>query len=110
MKLVGRPASTGTTEFTVRIASVTDGGIISTANPGLTPGSFTQVVSQSVTSGQASFYDFNLDVSNYIARRSGGQPDVLSITIEATSLGGGAFAMFAIEAEYTKWCNGGHIG
>ncbi|MHC4648979.1 MAG: hypothetical protein ACYTBJ_26290, partial [Planctomycetota bacterium] len=82
LKIVGRPSGTGTTEFTVKWDGVTEGGNIYVANPALAPGSRQSVVSKSV---------------------------MLSITIESTNLGGGAFSLFALEAEYTKWCEGGHI-
>jgi len=108
-KLVGRPSGNGTIELTIRWSSVTAGDLIYTSDPGVLLGASSQVVSQTVATGVAEFYDFDLDVSNFISRREGGQPDVISISIESTVLTGSQLAMFAIEAEYTKWCEGGHV-
>lgn len=108
-KLVGRPSGTGTAEFTVRWDGITENDIIYTSNPALSTGARSQAISKTTVTGQSVFYDFLLDVSNFVSRRENGQPDVLSLTIETTILTGTSISIFAIEAEYAGWCEGGHI-
>jgi len=60
------------------------------------------------------WYSVDLDVSNMVARRENGFGDTLWVTLERT--GGGAsdthsgdVALVAIDANYLKWAEGGHI-
>lgn len=109
LKIAGRPSGTGTIQFTVRWDSKTQGEIAYTTEPSLAPGSRSVSVSKSVVSGEIAIYSFELDVSDVISRRENGEPDFIGMTIHSDILGGLSFAMIAIEANYTKWCQGGHI-
>ena len=110
LKIVGRSSGTGTIAFTVRWDYGTQGLTISRTKPAVvSPTAKSLTVSKSVTEGVATFYSFELDISNIISRREVGEPDYLGISIHSSSLGGLAFDLLALEANYTKWCQGGHI-
>jgi len=58
------------------------------------------------------WYSHNLDVSDMVARRDGGYPDTIWFTISrdgATDAYAGEIDIINISANYTKWCDGGHV-
>lgn len=108
--LAGRPNGTGQVEITVGYDVTTEGDLAYTSDPGLLPGKRTVSESRAVVDGEIEIYTLLLDVSDVIARREGGTPDFICLSINTSILGITNFDMMAIEANYTKWSNGGHIG
>jgi len=110
LKLAGRPNLTGTVEFTVLLDKKTQGDVIYTSEPALQPSRRSVVVSKSVTGGNVEIFTFDLDISDVLSRRESGEPDFIGLTIHSSSFTTTtSFAMVAMEATYTKWCEGGHV-
>jgi len=58
------------------------------------------------------WYTTTLDVSDMVSRRENGYPDTLWFTISRDGVAdnfGGVISIIGISANYTKWCEGGHI-
>lgn len=106
-----RPASDGNVEWTVRWSWSNDGDTIYPS----TVTAPTSAVNEQVitTSGSTSvgiqkWFGVDLDISNLRTRKTNGFPDVLWVSIERTT-SDGDLAGFAIDPEYLKWCEGGHV-
>ncbi len=107
--IAGRPTGTGTVEITIAYDWVTEGDIAYTSDPGLLPGKQSVSESRAVVVGEIEVYTFLLDVSGVLSRRDGGAPDFIAISINMSVLSGSNFDLMALEANYTKWCEGGHV-
>jgi hypothetical protein len=107
--IAGRPTGTGTVALTVGYDWVTEGDLAYTADPGLLPGKQTNTQSKSVVTGEIVIYTFNLDVSDIVSRREAGSPDFIAISINMSTATGSNIDLMALEATYTKWCEGGHV-
>lgn len=95
--------------FTVRWAWAKQGDPLLTGNPGAPiTNSDSLTVSRAVTTGINEIFQANLDISELIGRRDGGFGDELWISVQITTLSG-TFSIATGTADYTKWCEGGHI-
>ena len=105
----GHPNTTGTYEWTVRWAWITDGEAITYAEPGSPiANSGSTTVSKAATVDQLSIFTIDLDVSEMISRRDSAYGDELWISIQPTTLPGN-FSLSGSQITYTKWSEGGHI-
>lgn len=106
-----RPAGTGNITWTVRWSYSNDGDTIyDSAGSAPTSAVNEQSVttSGSIVEGQQKWFSVDLNVSKLIPRKSGGFPDYLWISLERTTSDANV-AIFALDPEYTKWSEGGHI-
>lgn len=58
------------------------------------------------------WYKTQLDISDMVARRSASFPDTIWLTIERNGTSdenAGDISLVVLAANYTKWCEGGHI-
>jgi hypothetical protein len=106
-----RPDSTGVWEYTVRWAHITPGSSAyptSVAAPVTHPNEQSVTTSASVTTNTVEWVHLDIDVSESISRRANGFADIVALTIESVS--GPTVDIIDIDGNYTKWCEGGHIG
>ena len=81
--------------------------------PTTSPTQQTYIVSHPAPAANTSkWYSTALDISNMISRRDGGFPDTIWFSISRDGIGddyGGEIDIINISANYTKWCEGGHV-
>lgn len=97
-----------TPEFTIRWGWVKQGDTISTTELGQVNNYNETTISRTVTGDTNEVFQANLDISGMIARRENGFGDELWVTLQITTLSG-TFTITTWTADYTKWCEGGHI-
>jgi hypothetical protein len=105
----GHPNSTGTYNWTVRWAWVTEGNSITYTEPASITASNSTTTSKAATEDEIAIFEAELDISEMISRRNGGFGDEIWISIQPTTLPGN-FSLAGSQVTYTKWCEGGHIG
>lgn len=74
----------------------------------------TIVVAAPTANNKQTTYEAYIDVSNMIARRIVGQPDLLWVTLQRSGAGGldshtGNVGIINIAGQYLKWCQGAHV-
>lgn len=97
-----------TPTFTVRWGWVSPGSTLYTTEPGQVNNYNSLTVSRAVILNLNEVFQADLDISDMIARRDGSFGDELWISIQMTTLTG-TFSITTGTADYTKWCEGGHI-
>ena len=106
-----RPTFTGSVTWTVRWAYTSDGDTVYTGTgtaPAVHPTEQSLTLTESVVSGIQQTFTAELDVSNLVSIRDGGEGDILCVSIEMTTAGGD-MAGFVLNPTYVKWCEGGHV-
>lgn len=62
----------------------------------------------SIVANQITWLEEEIDFSNAVARRDGGFPDAIALSIE-NDLGSVVTQIGILNGSYTQWCNGGHV-
>jgi hypothetical protein len=75
---------------------------------GSNPNSLSTTAIKSVTSGQLEWFEAYLDISDLIARRDAGFPDMMMVSIQPSTMGGN-FDLMGVQAYYLIWAAGGHV-
>lgn len=109
LRFAVRPEGSGTVEFTVRWGKVTEGDTAYISDPGDLGGVSTLTQSKDVTSGEVVIFDFFMTMFDVVSRRQGAQPDIVAVSIHLSNITASSAALFALQANYVKWCEGSHI-
>jgi len=110
-KIGFRPDATGVFNYTIRYtyaepySSVYDSDV---SAPATHPNELSIVSSASAVENELCWLEEDLYFPFAVARRRGGFPDTIAMTIERES-GSVNLDLVILVGEYTKWCDGGHI-
>jgi len=106
----------GDLDWVIRWGFNGDGDKVYRAAPGSDPANmqtYTVTELAPATADTVKWYRTSLDISEMVSRREGGVGDTIWLTIQRTGTAdtnGSDASLVAISANYTKWCDGGHIG
>jgi hypothetical protein len=105
----GVSSASETIEFTVRWAWQNPDGTMYTTEPvgGSNPNSDSVTVAKAVTLNTLEWFEAELDIADFLARRTDDFPDGAMITVQPTTMTG-TFSGAFIQTYHLDWCVGGH--
>jgi len=110
VRIAFRGAAVTGVSYTIRWTYATPGSSVyssAVGAPATHPNEQTLSDTALTNTDEIGWIEENLDFSGVLSRRDGGFPDMIAFTIEHD--GGSDIALMTLSAEYTKWCEGGHI-